>query len=128
MGHCGGGPGPSSIGAAGQGVFPPTDMMQSSKFDSKHDMVLALIEWTENGRAPDHMIAAKFKNDQRAQGLQFQRKLCPWPLVGLHSFTRTQEFLLMQLEISFCRFQNMMDAVIRTLIIASSVKNSKNRR
>ncbi|EGG01991.1 uncharacterized protein MELLADRAFT_91750 [Melampsora larici-populina 98AG31] len=82
MGHCGGGPGASSIGAAGQGVFPPTDMMQSSKFDSKHDMVLALIEWTENGKAPDHMIAAKFKNDQRAEGLQFQRKLCPWPLVS----------------------------------------------
>ncbi|EGG05711.1 uncharacterized protein MELLADRAFT_107365 [Melampsora larici-populina 98AG31] len=116
MGHCGGGPGPTNIGAAGQSELPLNETFQSSSFDRKHDMVLALIEWTENGKAPDHMIATKFVDGQKDKGIQFQRKLCPWPLNRGSSISA---------HISFHRLQGMTGAAIQTLIIATSVEISK---
>ncbi|KAH9814713.1 Tannase/feruloyl esterase [Melampsora americana] len=82
MGHCRGGPGPSNIGAAEQKELPLNSTLQSSSFLPEDDMILALIDWTENGNAPDHIIATKFVNDLKSEGIQFQRKLCPWPLVA----------------------------------------------
>lgn len=82
MGHCGGGPGPSNIGAAEQRELPLNSTLQSSSFLPEDDMILALIEWTENQKAPDHMVATKFVNGMKDQGVKFQRKLCPWPLVA----------------------------------------------
>lgn len=86
MGHCGGGPGPINIGAASQKDMPPNDTLQPPVFDAKHDMILALIEWTEKGKAPDEMIGTKFVDDLKASGIKFQRKLCPWPQVCSDDF------------------------------------------
>lgn len=82
MGHCSGGPGPANIGGAGQKELPRNATSQSSSFLPEDDMILALIEWTENGKAPDHIVATKFVNGLKDEGIQFQRKLCPWPLVA----------------------------------------------
>ncbi|EGG08828.1 uncharacterized protein MELLADRAFT_47660 [Melampsora larici-populina 98AG31] len=85
MGHCGGGPGPTNIGAASQTELPRNSTLQSYSFLPEDDMMLALIEWTENGKAPDHLVATKFVNGLKDEGVQFQRKLCPWPLVAKYN-------------------------------------------
>ena len=47
--------------------------------DSKHDILMALMAWTEEGRAPDTIIATKFLNDSVEAPVVRQRPLCPYP-------------------------------------------------
>ncbi|KAL4986538.1 tannase and feruloyl esterase [Aspergillus falconensis] len=47
--------------------------------DRRHDAVLALMAWVENGKAPDELVATKFVDDTPALGVQAQRRLCPYP-------------------------------------------------
>ncbi|KAL4895498.1 Tannase/feruloyl esterase [Aspergillus ambiguus] len=47
--------------------------------DAKHDAVLALMAWVENGTAPNELIATKFIDDTPALGVQAQRRACPYP-------------------------------------------------
>ncbi|KAI9727580.1 MAG: hypothetical protein M1834_008019 [Cirrosporium novae-zelandiae] len=47
--------------------------------DSKHDILLALMSWVENGTAPDKIVATKYTNDTVAQGVSRQRPICPFP-------------------------------------------------
>ncbi|GKZ38000.1 hypothetical protein AbraIFM66950_009892 [Aspergillus brasiliensis] len=47
--------------------------------DSKHDLVLAIMAWVENGTAPDYLVPTKFKNDDVADGVDKQRPICPHP-------------------------------------------------
>lgn len=82
MGHCGGGTGASNMGAASQRDTESSDNLQSASFDAKHDMILALIEWTETGTPPEEIITTKYVNGLSKNGVKFQRKLCPWPLMG----------------------------------------------
>ncbi|KAJ8127992.1 hypothetical protein O1611_g5644 [Lasiodiplodia mahajangana] len=49
--------------------------------DAKHDSVLALMGWVEEGVAPDELIATKFVNET-APVVESQRTLCPWPRVA----------------------------------------------
>lgn len=85
LGHCGGGIAPSDFGAAYQD--PSTLSLPASPvpFDAKHNMILALINWTENGHAPDLVIGTKFNNDNQTQGIEFQRPLCPYPLMAKYN-------------------------------------------
>lgn len=46
--------------------------------DAKHDVLLALMSWVENGTAPSSIIASKFGSDQ--QTVTRQRPLCTYPL------------------------------------------------
>ena len=48
--------------------------------DPKHDILMALMAWTEEGRAPDSIIATKFTNDSVESPVVRQRPLCPYPL------------------------------------------------
>lgn len=50
---------------------------QSLTFDKEHDRLLAMIDWVENGNAPDDIIAVKYKNDNKSEGVAFTRPLCP---------------------------------------------------
>ncbi|KAL4902903.1 hypothetical protein BDW74DRAFT_186564 [Aspergillus multicolor] len=50
--------------------------------DAKHDAVLALMAWVEEGIAPAELVATKFVDDTPAKGVQAQRRLCPYPLVA----------------------------------------------
>ena len=56
MNHCKGGPGAN--------VF---------------DMLSMLVQWVEKDIAPERVIATHFVNNNPAQGIQFQRPLCPYP-------------------------------------------------
>ncbi|KAI0184582.1 feruloyl esterase-like protein B [Xylaria flabelliformis] len=49
--------------------------------DARHDSVLALIKWVEEGAPPDELIATKFVNET-APTVESQRTLCPWPRVA----------------------------------------------
>ena len=67
--HCGGGPGPNTIG----GAAPPTTI------DAEHDVVAALQTWVEGGTPPDKFISTKYVNDTPAQGILRELPLCPYP-------------------------------------------------
>ncbi|GAA6061897.1 hypothetical protein JCM10212_004715 [Sporobolomyces blumeae] len=84
MAHCSGGNGADSFGAASQKPSELGGAGQSATFDKKHDAVLAMIDWIENGNAPDELISTKYVNANKSMGIQFQRKLCPYPQEGVY--------------------------------------------
>ena len=47
--------------------------------DAQHDVVLAMLNWVENGTAPDTIVATKFVNDTASLGVHSQRPLCKYP-------------------------------------------------
>jgi feruloyl esterase len=53
--------------------------------DSKHDIVLAIMDWVENGTAPDYLVPTKWFNDNPADGVEIQRPICPYPQLALYS-------------------------------------------
>lgn len=42
-------------------------------------MILALMAWVEKKQAPDVIIGARYVNDTKANGVAFERPLCPYP-------------------------------------------------
>lgn len=64
MAHCAGGPGASSFNSGG---------------DADHNIELALRSWVEKGRAPEEIIAVKFKDRTPESGIQMSRPICSWP-------------------------------------------------
>lgn len=85
MNHCSGGTSAYNFGGPSQAPMVLNGTSQSSTFDAQHDMVLALIEWTEKGTAPDVLIGSKYVDNNRNLGVQFQRKLCPYPSEGYYT-------------------------------------------
>jgi hypothetical protein len=73
MAHCYGGPGPNSFGNGDN---------HGPVIDAKHDLLKALEMWVEHGVAPDAIIATKYFNDNPANGVAFQRPLCPYPQIS----------------------------------------------
>ncbi len=70
MAHCTGGPG---LHEFGQGLWlhgPP---------DSQHDLLAALVDWVERGKAPESIIATTYVDDTPAKGIRLQRPICPYP-------------------------------------------------
>ncbi|KZV85851.1 tannase-domain-containing protein [Exidia glandulosa HHB12029] len=66
MGHCAGGnKAPSDFGGD-----PGASGTKPANFDAQHNAILALIQWVENGTAPDQIIGS---------GSGFSRPLCPYP-------------------------------------------------
>ncbi|KAJ5758097.1 tannase and feruloyl esterase [Penicillium nucicola] len=47
--------------------------------DSRHDIVLAMMAWVENGTAPNEIVATKWKNDTTADEVLRQRPICHYP-------------------------------------------------
>jgi feruloyl esterase len=80
MWHCDGGPGANVFG--GQDQVPPP-----KPGDPTDDALAALIAWVENGVAPGQIIATKYVNDVPAEGIAFQRPLCPYPNHAAYSGT-----------------------------------------
>jgi feruloyl esterase len=64
MAHCAGGPGATSFTAGP---------------DAQHDMGLALRRWVEQDRAPERVIAVKFRAKTPGSGISLSRPLCVWP-------------------------------------------------
>jgi feruloyl esterase len=76
MSHCGGGPGPNTIGPPLQvGAAPPT------KINLQRDVIAALEAWAEDGVPPDQLISTKYINDTPASGVERELPLCPYPQV-----------------------------------------------
>ena len=73
MAHCSGGAGPNAFG---------NGTSNGPVIDADHDLVKALERWVEQGIAPDKLIATHYVNNVPAQGVQFQRPLCPYPKRG----------------------------------------------
>jgi feruloyl esterase len=71
---------PHIIGGNGQDTILGSQYFGVPGFnDSQHDALLALVDWVENGKAPDQIIATKYVNDEPAQGVLRQRPICPYP-------------------------------------------------
>jgi len=64
--HCRGGPGPDLIGGSGGDAPVP---------DAQHDLLTALEQWVERGRAPQAMIASKVEGGAVTR----TRLICPYP-------------------------------------------------
>ncbi|KAJ1334927.1 feruloyl esterase [Microdochium nivale] len=71
MAHCAGGPGATNIGQR-----HPLD---PSKMDAEHNVLLALVDWVEKGRAPDSIVGTKYTGDDVTQPVVAERKHCPYP-------------------------------------------------
>ncbi|KAI5474312.1 hypothetical protein MNV49_003621 [Pseudohyphozyma bogoriensis] len=78
MGHCQGGYAANAFGSGRPG--------NQAVADKEHDMVLALMDWTENGNAPEYIVGSSYVNSTvgAASGIAFQRKLCPYPKEGVY--------------------------------------------
>lgn len=72
MAHCHGGEGASAFGAAGQ----TAEGMPPSCSASTHDILLATVDWVEQGKAPVDIVATKWRENDAAKGVEFQRRLC----------------------------------------------------
>lgn len=70
MAHCSGGAGPNAFG---------NGTNNGPVIDAEHDLLKALERWVEQGVAPDKIIATHYVNNVPAQGVAFQRPLCPYP-------------------------------------------------
>ncbi len=71
MQHCGGGPGPNFFGQAAV-----------TGGDPEHDIDAALHRWVEQGKAPEQIIATRFKGASPASGVERTRPLCKFPEVA----------------------------------------------
>jgi feruloyl esterase len=73
MMHCGSGPGPNLFGNMLDFAAPN---------DSDHNIFSALERWTEQGVAPDRIVATKYTNDDPTKGVEMTRPLCPYPQIA----------------------------------------------
>ncbi|KAF2118009.1 putative ferulic acid Esterase/Feruloyl esterase [Lophiotrema nucula] len=84
MGHCGGTT-PSFnaswyfAGGFQASLIGPTVHSVPGFSDAKHDILLALTNWVENGTAPDSVIATKWTNDTEHTTVLRQRPICRYP-------------------------------------------------
>jgi feruloyl esterase len=74
MAHCGGGPGPNVFGGYG----PPAPVSPDIKTDPELDVLSSLVQWVEEGAAPDHIIASHITDDR----VDRTRPICPYPKVA----------------------------------------------
>lgn len=85
MQHCSGGihNAPWTFGADGQAeALSPTAYSVPGFEDAEHDVLLALMQWVEEGQAPGSIVATKFADDSADGEVVRQRPLCPHPKVA----------------------------------------------
>lgn len=72
MGHCVGGPGPTSFGNSGREAGTPVD--------ADHDVLMALDRWVTQGVAPEKLIGSGKLGGSAP--VKITRPLCPYPRVA----------------------------------------------
>lgn len=72
MGHCGSGPGPTTLG----GSSPPT------QYTPDRDVLSALQAWVERKKKPKSFISTKYIDDDSKKGVKFERTICVYPKVS----------------------------------------------
>lgn len=77
MFHCQGGPGAWVLGQAGASAA-------QGPFDREHNVLAAVMDWVEQGIAPDAMTGTKYVNDTVGSGVDFQRTHCRWPMRNVY--------------------------------------------
>ncbi|KAK6076836.1 major facilitator superfamily transporter [Seiridium cupressi] len=79
--------GPWAFGAEFQATHLGSDQWSVPGFQDKdHDILMALVDWVENGNPIDSVIATTWNQPLNASsGLKSQRPLCPWPQVALYN-------------------------------------------
>ena len=85
MEHCGGGPGPNAFGAAGATYDPrPYDGSYDARreFDPASNALAALVQWVENDKPPERIVATKYRDDDPTKGIVRTRPLCVFPKVA----------------------------------------------
>ncbi|KAE9370689.1 ferulic acid esterase [Stipitochalara longipes BDJ] len=70
MGHCQGGDGAHFIG---------NQLASVSTLDPQNNVLLRIVDWVENGNAPETVTGTKFVNDDPMQGVAFVRNHCKYP-------------------------------------------------
>ncbi|TDZ53658.1 putative feruloyl esterase B-2 [Colletotrichum trifolii] len=76
MNHCSSGPGAWVIGQGGGAAAAAGNL----PFDGEHNVLAAVVDWVENGNAPETLKGTKFVNDSASLGIDYQRKHCRYPL------------------------------------------------
>jgi feruloyl esterase len=73
MAHCRLGPGATFVTSQMRRSLPPVE-------DAKHDLLQALYEWVERGKAPETLTATHFVDPEAAsRKIAFQRPICTYP-------------------------------------------------
>lgn len=83
MQHCMGsvGDAPNTFGGVGQDLMLGETVFGVPGFeDVRHDALLALMAWVEQGAAPESIVATKFQNDSATGEVVRQRPLCMFPM------------------------------------------------
>ncbi|KAK3940925.1 Tannase/feruloyl esterase [Diplogelasinospora grovesii] len=89
MQHCWGTPVDAPWNIAG--AFQPGSMSTSEWSvpgykDSKHDALMALMDWVEKGSPVDEIVATTWKSSMDpTSGVLRQRPLCPWPAKAVYN-------------------------------------------
>ncbi|KAH9855312.1 feruloyl esterase-like protein [Lenzites betulinus] len=68
---CAGGQAANAFGGVSQPV-PLSD-------DPQHNILSAMVRWVEEGVAPSTLVGVKYKNDVKANGVEFTRPMCKYP-------------------------------------------------
>ncbi|KAK7464265.1 hypothetical protein VKT23_006430 [Stygiomarasmius scandens] len=76
MGHCSGGVGAWEIGQTLAGAGG----VGSLNLDPESNVLMAMVRWVEEGVAPEKVLGTKYVNDTVAQGVEFARAHCRYPL------------------------------------------------
>lgn len=74
MNHCSAGPGAWVFGQGGGASAA------GIAFEGEGNILAALVDWVEKGRAPEVIVGTKFINDTVANGVSFRRRHCKYPL------------------------------------------------
>lgn len=73
MFHCNSGPGAWAFGQSGGAPAAGVE------FEREGNVLKAMVEWVENGVAPETITGTKFVDDVVGKGIQIQRKHCKFP-------------------------------------------------
>ena len=80
MGHCSSSlNAPWYIGGTQATYINGAEYSVPGYMDAKHDVLLAMMRWTEEDFAPNSLIATKFVEDTVSLGVERQRPLCVYP-------------------------------------------------
>ena len=77
MSHCETGVGAWEIGQTLPGA---SGVLTPETLDPSRNVLTALVQWVEEGIAPDTILGTKYVNDTTDLGVSFQRRHCRYPL------------------------------------------------
>lgn len=77
MFHCVSGPGAWVVGQMGGSAA-------QGPFDREHNVLAAVVDWFEQGFAPETITGTKYVNDIASSGVEFNRSHCRWPFRNVY--------------------------------------------